>query len=70
MNKSDKGISWYFKWAFASYAAAFGLYLLISIVLLPLVGYEFLLSIAGPNGPIYMLALMMITGPIIFKRLK
>lgn len=70
MSKSVKGIAWYLKWIFASYAAAFGLYLLASILLLPLVGYELLLSMTSPKGPIYLLGLMVVTGPLIFKRLK
>ena len=70
MSKSEKDMAWFGKWVFVTFAASFGIYLLLGICLLPLYGYSFINSMAGANGNLYLLGIALLISPVTFKRLK
>ena len=70
MNDPQRNVAWWGKWLFATYAAAFGLYLVIGLLTLPVIGNSVLDSMFSERAPIYFSILMAVAGPFIYKRLK
>ena len=70
MRKSEKDMAWFGKWVFATFAASFGIYLLLGICLLPLYGHSVIHSMTDPNGHLYLLGIALLISPVTFKKLK
>jgi hypothetical protein len=70
MDEPKKNIQWYLKLAFASYAASFALYLLLSILTLPIWGMAMLDILFSGYAPLIFLVLMLLLAPLVYRRLK
>ena len=68
--RKKKGIIRWLKIFFASYAMVFAVWLLGSVLLLPVVGYKSFFLLENPAFPYIMLAAMILALPIIAKKLK
>jgi hypothetical protein len=65
-----RGALWYLKWLFASYAAAFALFMLGVVLSLPFAGFEFAEFWFGPYGGAAQVATALVLSPFIYRRLK
>jgi glycopeptide antibiotics resistance protein len=63
-------MAWFGKWIFVTFAASFGIYLLLGICLLPLYGYSVINGMTGPSGNLYLIGIALLISPVTFKKLK
>jgi len=68
--RTRRGLGWHLKWLFASYAASFGLFLLVFLVSIPFVGGEFSSWWLGATGSYAMLAVALAISPIVCRWLR
>jgi hypothetical protein len=69
VNAPNRNIGWWGRWVFATFAMAFGIYLLVGVLALPLIGYAVLESMFSSAAPLYFLLLSAVSGPFLYKRL-
>lgn len=67
---AKRDASWYIKWVFASYAAAFGLFLLVALACLPFFGSSPLTLLVSPVGGFVVLVTAAVLSPLVYRYLK
>jgi hypothetical protein len=65
-----RGPLWYLEWVFACYAAAFGLFMLISVITIPFMGNAFVDWWFEQSGSLTMFAVAIAASPFIYRRLR
>jgi hypothetical protein len=68
--KGNRTVLWYIKFLFACYAAGIASAMFLSVVALPIVGYDGIEAMFSKQGLLYILLVSLLWSPLIFRYLK
>ncbi|WP_139350601.1 hypothetical protein [Rhodanobacter sp. B04] len=68
--RKGRGLIWHLKWLLASYAASFGLFLIVLIASLPFYGYAFANWWFLPAGSVTQWVVAALVSPFVYGRLR